>query len=90
MKKFSATERLVQSDSSWCTMRMPRRCASPVSYRANGNGSPSKAMPPRVGGTAPLRMRISVDLPAPLRPTRPITSPGIATRSIPALASVGP
>src|SRR3954469_16234469 len=36
---------------------------------------------PDSAGSSPARVRSSVDLPAPLTPTRPTTSPGATTRS---------
>src|SRR5579875_502485 len=44
---------------------------------------PSTKMAPEFGWRAPERMLTSVDLPAPLSPTRPTTSPGKMSRSAP-------
>ena len=38
--------------------------------------SPNTAMEPLVGNSSPVTMRISVVLPAPLRPSSPVTVPG--------------
>src|SRR5260370_15969816 len=46
-------------------------------------GRPSILISPRSGRWTPERILISVDLPAPLSPTRPHTSPGWTSRSTP-------
>ena len=70
MRVFSATVRLGQSDSSWNTQRMPscwraRRPIVALRHAADLDEAP------RSGAVLPARMCISVDLPAPLWPTRP-------------------
>ncbi len=51
--------------------------ASPGADVANGGaGSPSKRTSPASGASSPQRIETSVDLPAPLRPTRPRQRPG--------------
>src|SRR5262245_53300522 len=52
---------------------MPRRCASAGGVRMRS--SPSSRISPAFGSSAPDRTWTSVDLPAPLSPTRPTTSP---------------
>ena len=47
---------------------------------SDGRVTPSMSMLPRSGSTTPPRIFISVDLPAPFSPTRPITSPGATAR----------
>src|SRR6478609_171076 len=50
---------------------------------AISTGLPSILISPRSGRCTPERILISVDLPAPLSPTRPHTSPGWTSRSTP-------
>src|SRR5437763_364362 len=47
----------------------------------NDTGLPSSRISPRSGCSAPVRHLISVDLPAPLSPMIPRTSPALSTRS---------
>src|SRR6516162_9778642 len=47
-------------------------------------------MRPESGRSAPLRIFMSVDLPAPFSPTSAWTSPGRSVRSTPRRACVGP
>ena len=74
MKTLAATSRLSNRLSSWWTKAMPPAMASadgePGVVRA-----PSMRIVPLVGAVTPPRIFISVDLPAPFSPTRPITSP---------------
>src|SRR3954447_14742134 len=53
-------------------------------------GSPSTRSSPLVGWSAPDRILISVDLPAPLSPTRPTISPAFILRSTPCSAVKAP
>lgn len=73
-KMFSVTVRLGSSDSSWYTVEMPSFSAS--CGAENLTSSPSRTIAPESGWMAPLRHFSMVDFPAPLWPTRPMTSPG--------------
>src|SRR5918911_93605 len=53
-------------------------------------GMPSSTIRPASGCSAPLRIFIRVDLPAPFSPTRAWTSPGATSRETPRSARVGP
>src|SRR5262245_51249529 len=70
----------------WTTCRISRswrrfRSVSSWSFRR---------IEPYVAGTSPRRERPSVDLPLPLSPTRPTTSPGRSDRLIPSTARIVP
>src|SRR5580692_2326691 len=67
-------------------MRARQAATSP----SEGAGWPSKLTSPASGGTMPLRMETSVDLPAPLRPTRPRHRPGCRLSPTPRRAYVLP
>src|SRR3954468_9136956 len=64
----------------------PRACSGENSR----TGSPSQTNVPPVGLIAPATIFISVDLPAPLSPAMPTTSPWWITKSTSASASTGP
>src|SRR3979490_2700533 len=66
---------------------MPAETAS--ARRRNCAGSPRQLTVPLVGDSAPAMILISVDLPAPLPPTSPLTSPG-RTPIDPPLRTGGP
>src|SRR4051794_41177153 len=55
--------------------------ASPSRGDENRTGSPSMRSSPSSGDMLPVRMRTSVDLPAPFSPTRAWTRPGRHVRS---------
>ena len=57
---------------------MPAAMA-PVTVIAS-RATPSTRIEPALGATTPPRIFISVDLPAPFSPTRPMTSPGATER----------
>ena len=63
---------------SWWTVWMPARRAS--SGVAGANGSPPTSTVPPEAPIAPERILISVDLPAPLVPMRPTTSPAATSK----------
>src|SRR5712664_4222526 len=65
---------------------MPRRTST--SGRALVTSWPASVIVPDVARTRPLRTPSSVDLPAPLAPTRAMSSPGAMSRSMP--NSTGP
>ena len=87
-KTFSATVRPGTTIECWNTVAIrPRHAATSPS---EGAGWPSKRTSPASGGTIPLRMDTSVDLPAPLRPTRPRQRPRCRLSSTPRSACVEP
>src|SRR5262245_56230488 len=57
---------------------------------AKWHSSPSRRRTPRSGRWTPLRMRISVDLPAPFSPTTAWISPNATSKSTPSSATVAP
>src|SRR3546814_4725473 len=64
-------------------------CALPISRGVDQHTiSSSRRIVPAVGASAPARILISVDLPAPFAPSRPWTRPGASTRSTPFSATV--
>src|ERR1041384_5311718 len=67
---------------------MPRSSAS--RGESNTTGAPSTRYVPRVGWCTPARILISVDLPAPLSPSRQWTSPRTRRRSTSASATTLP
>src|SRR5580704_16486627 len=72
----------------WNTVAMrPRHAAISPS---EGAGCPSRRTSPASGGYRPDRIETRVDLPAPLRPTRPRQRPGCRLRSTPRSARVLP
>src|SRR6266702_2188503 len=87
-KTFSATVRPGTTIECWNTVAMRARQA--VTSTSEGAGWPSKLTSPASGGMMPLRMDTSVDLPAPLRPTRPRQRPGCRLSSTPRSACVEP
>ena len=74
MNRLSLTLTSGASARSWNTVSMPSRRES--SGEPKGCSTPSTATWPAVGRIAPLSTPTRVDLPAPLSPTRPTTSPG--------------
>ena len=68
------------------------RCPGRVHRPACGNAEavPSRLISPSEGGKLPAMILTSVDLPAPLSPISPSTSPGSIARSIPFSASIAP
>ena len=87
-KTLSAAGRLSQSARSWWTISMPFSRAS--SGRAKRTGSPSSSISPAEGAKLPAMILTSVDLPAPLSPISPSTSPRPRSRSIPCSAWMAP
>src|SRR3954452_2154272 len=71
---------------SWKTTLLTARAASGCLATSN---PASRALPP-VGLTVLVSMPITVDLPAPLGPSRPNTSPAATSKSIPFTASTPP
>src|SRR6516162_1177551 len=58
--------------------------------RANLTGAPASRISPPDGGKLPATILSRVDLPAPLSPIRPRTSPASMAASTPASASIAP
>ncbi|KUM26474.1 hypothetical protein AU467_21290 [Mesorhizobium loti] len=84
-KMLAATSRFSNRLSSWCTKAMPEpMLASTVSPSC---ATPSTVTVPLSGRVTPPRIFISVDLPAPFSPTRPITSPGLTSMENPSSAT---
>ena len=73
-RRFSATVRSGAIAGSWNTGARPRRRASPG--RCTAAGSPWMLIAPASARSTPVRILTSVDLPAPLAPSRACTSPG--------------
>ena len=73
MNTLAATSRFSNRLSSWWTKAMPAASASCTvsAWRS----TPSVRIVPESGATTPPSTFISVDLPAPFSPTRPMTSP---------------
>src|SRR5580704_14742938 len=87
-KTFSATVRYGTTMECWNTAVIrPRHAAMSPS---EGAGRPSRRTSPASGATRPDRIETRVDLPAPLRPTRPRQRPGCRLRSTPRSACVLP
>ncbi len=78
-RRFSATVRSGAIAGSWKTGARPRRRASPGLRREAG--SPWMLIAPASARSTPVRILTSVDLPAPLAPSRAWTSPGATARS---------
>src|SRR6218665_3407255 len=72
-KMFSATERCGTRLSSWYIVLNPARCAAMGTLKSTP--LPSNTMVPASRALAPVRILISVDLPAPFCPIRACTSP---------------
>ena len=85
MKTLAAASRLSNRLSSWCTKAMPAAIAPGTVIAASAR--PSMRITPVEGLTTPPSTFISVDLPAPFSPTRPITSPGATERLTPSSAT---
>ena len=73
---------------NWCTVAMPRSLAS--RGLSNATASPSISIAPEVGLWTPDRILISVDLPAPLSPSRHSTSPACTSSEMSCSTSIGP
>src|SRR5664280_295777 len=89
-RKFSNTRRFVHSDSSWCTVRIPRSWASRGEKRLRSTGSPPMVRRPVSAETSPVARRMSVLLPAPLGPITPTTCPGATAKLMSSTARVMP
>src|SRR4051794_8484477 len=70
----------------WTTWRISRSCRRLISARLRSR----RLTEPWVAGTSPRSARPSVDLPLPLSPTSPTTSPGRRVRSTPSTALMVP
>ena len=86
--RFAVTSRFSHSARSWNTVWMPRAVAA-CGLRT-WTSRPSSDRRPRSGSSTPAMIFIRVDLPAPLSPTSPITSPRRTSRSAPRRASTAP
>ena len=73
---------------NWCTVAMPWSLAS--RGLLNSTGLPSISTVPDVGLWTPERILISVDLPAPLSPSRHSTSPRLTSSEMSCSTSIGP
>ncbi len=87
-KTFSATVSCGTTMECWKTVAI-RPCQASTAP-AGGAGSPSKSTCPVSGASSPLSTETMVDLPAPLRPTRPRQRPASRLRSTPRRAWVLP
>ena len=88
---LSAMDRTPARDGSWWMTRMPWRAmdrGSPVC--AWSTARPSMRIPPDVGRTAPVMALTSVDFPAPLWPTSPMTWPAGMASDTASRAVIGP
>src|SRR5947208_10268182 len=70
-------------------------CALPISTSCSGAGWASGAFPltrthPDKGRSRPIIIRIVVDLPAPLGPRKPVTTPGFTVKVRSSTASTSP
>ena len=85
---FSATVSPGTTMECWNTvaMRLRQAAMSP----SEGAGCPSNSTSPSSAAVIPDRIETIVDLPAPLRPTRPRHRPGYRPRSTPCSARVLP
>src|SRR5260221_6793837 len=73
---------------NWCTVEMPRALAS--RGLSNSIASPSIKIVPDVGLCTPASVLVSVDLPAPLSPSRQSTSPAWTFTEMSWSTSIGP
>ena len=85
---FSRTVNCGTSSKCWCTIPIPRRSASRGAL--TWTGSPSTAIVPASARYRPLRMFISVVLPAPFSPSSAWISPRCSARSTPSRATTSP
>src|SRR5690625_2296456 len=88
MKMFSATVSSPNRCGSWYTVAMPAAIASVVDE--NEKSFSSSAISPVSGNSAPARILIRVDFPAPFSPTRACTVPGRTSRSACRIARTAP
>src|SRR5215211_1046489 len=86
--RFSTTSRLSQSARSWYTVAIPSSTESFGSLMLTGR--PSKRTSPLSAGLMPAIALTSVDLPAPLSPTRATTSPPWSSKFTSSSAFTGP
>ncbi len=89
MKMLSRTLRLGARLSSWWMIAMPRRAASTV-LRSTSRFAVELERRPRSAISTPLRIFISVDLPAPFSPNSTVTAPRRTSKSTPLSARVAP
>ena len=73
---------------NWWTVAMPWSLAS--RGPAKSTALPSISIVPEVGLWTPERILISVDLPAPLSPSRQSTSPALTSSEMSCSTSIGP
>ena len=85
---LAAADRLLHRARSWYTTSIPFSRASTGLPKCCA--SPSISTSPEVGGKLPAMTRTSVDLPAPLSPIKPSTSPGPMCRSTSFSAWIAP
>ena len=93
---FSATVSGGTSMKCWCTIPTPASIASAVFHPVTSVSSSSplptsliSTLPPSLP-YIPLRIRISVDFPAPFSPTRAWISPRVTSSEAPRLATTSP
>ena len=87
-KMFSATVSSGSSRISWWMSTTPAASASPGF--AGAYGSPSMVIDPEPGWWTPVMSELSVDLPAPFSPIRPMTLPCGTAKSMPFNTVTGP
>src|SRR5579863_6920263 len=86
--RFCTMSRLSASARSWYTVAMPALAASLGERKRTG--LPCQIISPAASSQIPAIVLISVDLPAPLSPTRAVTCPAGMSRSMPVSACTGP
>jgi hypothetical protein len=86
MIRFSSTLSSVSLVIAWGMTPIERRTPSACFATSN----PATRPMPLVGGSSVVSMRISVDLPAPLGPSKPNTSPGCTANDTPSTAVKSP
>ena len=86
--RLDTTSRFSHSDRSWKTVAMPISSARPG--LSSVTALPMNSTVPAVGWWTPARTLTSVDLPAPLSPTRATTSPAWMSSSMSASACTAP
>ena len=85
---FCTMSRLSESARSWYTVAIPALVASLGVRKCTG--LPCQKISPPLGSQMPEIVLISVDLPAPLSPTRAVTWPAGMSRSMSVSACTGP
>ncbi len=74
----------------WIALASSRAPTWASGVRSVRYGRPPTSAAPSSGASNPRITRIVVDLPAPLGPTKPVTSPGRTTKDRPSTATVRP